>query len=71
MGDLGVTVTPVQPYAARKTYVCPGCEATIPTGVFHLVVVPDDDPSDRRHWHHGCWYKDLRRRFGRSAGRYK
>ena len=35
MGDLlGVTVTPIQAYAARKEYLCPGCEQTIPTGVF-------------------------------------
>jgi len=67
MGDLGVTVTPVQPYAARKTYVCPGCQASIPPGTFHLVVVPDDEPDLRRHWHRGCWYKELRRRFGRDA----
>ncbi len=67
MGDLGMTVTPVQPYAARKTYLCPGCELSIPPGTFHLVVVPDDAPDLRRHWHHGCWYKELRRRYGRGA----
>lgn len=60
-----MTVTPVQPYAARKTYVCPGCDGTIPPGTFHVVVVPDDVQM-RRHWHHGCWHKELRRRFGRG-----
>ncbi|MGA7098409.1 MAG: hypothetical protein WB245_12670 [Acidimicrobiia bacterium] len=65
MGDLlGVTVTPIQAYAARKEYLCPGCEQTIPTGVFHVVVVPDDAPDLRRHWHQGCWHKEMRRRFG-------
>ncbi|MGH8872300.1 MAG: hypothetical protein ACRDWS_10015 [Acidimicrobiia bacterium] len=65
MGDLlGVTVTPVQPYAARKEYVCPGCEMTILPGTFHMVVVPDEEPDLRRHWHHGCWHKEMRRRFG-------
>lgn len=65
MGDLlRVTVTPVQAYAARKEYICPGCELTISPGMFHLVVVPDDEPDLRRHWHHGCWHKEMRRRFG-------
>ncbi len=65
MGDLlGVTVTPVQPYAARKEYLCPGCQLSIELGTFHLVVVPDDEPDLRRHWHHGCWHKEMRRRFG-------
>ncbi|HWL50246.1 MAG TPA: hypothetical protein VNT92_10250 [Acidimicrobiia bacterium] len=70
MGDLlGVTVSPVQPYAARKEYICPGCETIIPPGTFHLVVVPDDEPDLRRHWHHGCWHKEMRRRFGAQASR--
>lgn len=65
MGDLlGVTVTPVQPYAARKEYTCPGCDLSIVPGVYHVVVVPDDAPDLRRHWHHGCWHKEMRRRFG-------
>jgi hypothetical protein len=34
----------------------------IERGVFHLVVVPDDAPDLRRHWHRGCWDKELRRR---------
>jgi hypothetical protein len=59
-------VTPVQPYAARKTYLCPGCDGTIPPGTYHLVVVPDHAPDLRRHWHRGCWNRDLRRRFGKQ-----
>lgn len=66
MGDLRrVTVTPVQPYQAVKTYLCPGCESTILPGTFHLVVIPDEVDM-RRHWHHGCWHKELRRQHGRS-----
>ncbi len=55
-------VEPVQPYQARKTYVCPGCEQHIESGTGHLVVVPEEAPDLRRHWHHGCWYRELRRR---------
>ena len=64
-----VTVAPIQPHAARKTYICPGCDNTIPPGTFHLVVVPDHAPDLRRHWHHGCWNKELRRHFGRDVDR--
>ena len=63
MGPLGVEiVTVVQPYAARKPYMCPGCSSTIPEGVGHLVVVPEEAPDLRRHWHRGCWFKELRAR---------
>jgi hypothetical protein len=69
MGDLhGVTVSPIQPYQAVKEYLCPGCENTIPPGTFHLVVIPVDAHL-RRHWHHGCWHKELRRRYGAQASR--
>ncbi len=64
-----MTVSPVQPYAATKEYVCPGCELTIPAGTFHLVVVPDHEVDLRRHWHQGCWHKELRRRLGAQASR--
>jgi hypothetical protein len=55
-------VKPIQPYQARKEYACPGCESTIAVGVGHVVVVPEEAPDLRRHWHRGCWYKELRRR---------
>ena len=45
----------VQPYEARKTYVCPGCNRDITAGTGHVVVVPHEAPDLRRHWHHGCW----------------
>lgn len=54
-------VHPVQPYQARKTYLCPGCEGVIAPGVFHVVVVPRHEPDLRRHWHRGCWFKEQRR----------
>ncbi len=63
MGPLGVElVTVVQPYAARKPYLCPGCEQTIEVGLGHLVVIPEDAPDLRRHWHRGCWFKEQRSR---------
>lgn len=64
-GHFDVTVTPVQPYAARKAYVCPGCESVIPSGTFHFVVVPDDAPDLRRHWHGGCWHRQQRMNLAR------
>jgi hypothetical protein len=55
-------VKPIQPYQARKEYICPGCESIIDIGVGHVVVVPTETPDLRRHWHRGCWYKEQRRR---------
>ena len=60
--QLDEIVTPVQPYAARKRYACPGCNGSIEPGAFHLVVIPEHAPDLRRHWHHGCWFKEQRRR---------
>ncbi len=48
-----------------KPYRCPGCDHEIRPGVWHLVVVPEDDPNERRHWHEGCWKRELRRVKGR------
>jgi hypothetical protein len=66
MGVLGlnddVVVHPVQPHHARKDYLCPGCEGTIPSGSYHVVAVPRLEPDLRRHWHRGCWFKEQRRR---------
>jgi hypothetical protein len=56
----------VQPYEARKRYICPGCNQDIGIGVGHLVVVPTAAPELRRHWHHGCWDQRHQRRPGRS-----
>ena len=57
-------VNAVQPYQARKAYTCPGCSGSIEPGVGHLVVVPEFEPDLRRHWHRGCWFKEVRRRGG-------
>jgi hypothetical protein len=45
-----------------KTYLCPGCLQEIRAGTPHLVVVEHDDVEGRRHWHTGCWRRELRRR---------
>ncbi len=66
MGDLGIEIVSlVQPYAATKPYLCPGCDLSIEPGIGHFVVVPEDAPDLRRHWHRGCWYIEHRRRYGR------
>lgn len=51
----GATTRYIQPYEATKSYLCPGCNRIIPSGLGHMVVVPPDDPDLRRHWHRGCW----------------
>ena len=55
-------VKPIQPYQARKSYVCPGCDSIIEVGVGHVVVVPTEAPDLRRHWHRGCWHRERRMR---------
>ena len=52
----------VQPYNARKTYLCPGCQQNISPGTGHLVVLPRLAPELRRHWHQTCWEHRHRRR---------
>ena len=44
--------------AAKKFYVCPGCNQNIPPGVAYIVAWPRDtggQGDDRRHWHRHCW----------------
>ena len=65
-GSRATEVRRVQPYEARKPYVCPGCNQEIGVGVGHLVVVPPDAPDLRRHWHHPCWANRRTRRPGRG-----
>jgi hypothetical protein len=60
-----VEVRYLQPFQARKTYVCPGCQQQIPPGTFHVVVVPREAPDLRRHWHRSCWDNRGTRRPGR------
>jgi len=54
-------VRTIQPFAAMKAYICPGCNQEIRVGVGHVVVVPLAEPSARRHWHRGCWQHRSRR----------
>lgn len=61
-----LSIRHVQPRSATKPYLCPGCEGVIPAGRFHLLIMPEADPDLRRHWHHGCWYKEQRRLWGRK-----
>jgi len=56
----------VREVASDKEYRCPGCDHVVRPGVWHLVVVPDDDPDGRRHWHTECWRRELKR-----TGRYR
>ena len=62
-----LSVRPVQPSSALKPYECGGCGQTIPKGRYHVVVVPDEAPDLRRHWHRGCWNKERRRVAGRKV----
>lgn len=62
-----LSVRPVQPASALKRYECGGCGQTIPKGRYHVVVVPDEAPDLRRHWHRGCWNKERRRVGGRGT----
>ncbi|MEL7206888.1 MAG: hypothetical protein AAGK32_01405 [Actinomycetota bacterium] len=65
--DPDVEVRRVQPYEARKTYHCPGCNQDIRPGTGHVVAVPPTAPDLRRHWHRGCWSNRSNRRPGRSS----
>ena len=55
----------IQPYAAKRTYVCPGCNQEIRPGTGHLVIVPLDAVDERRHWHRSCFERRKTRRPGR------
>jgi hypothetical protein len=44
-----------------KDYRCPGCDHVVRAGPWHLVVVPQGEPDERRHWHTECWRRELRR----------
>ena len=57
-------VSHIHPYQAIKTYRCPGCDHEIAPGIGHEVVVPNEAPAERRHWHTSCWHREGRRRKG-------
>jgi hypothetical protein len=50
-----------------KPYRCPGCDLEVRPGMWHLVVVPQDDPDARRHWHERCWQIELNGSRGRPT----
>jgi len=58
----------VRQVSSEKPYTCPGCELIVRPGTWHLVVVPQDDPDARRHWHEHCWKIELNRTRGRPRG---
>ncbi|HZD66750.1 MAG TPA: hypothetical protein VE152_11690 [Acidimicrobiales bacterium] len=66
---LPAEVRAVQPYQATKRYQCPGCNQDIEPRTGHVVVVPEDAPDLRRHWHRPCWQARARRGPGGSARR--
>lgn len=51
----------VRHLTGEKPYRCPGCDHMVRPGLWHLVVVPDGDPDERRHWHTECWRSELKR----------
>lgn len=55
----------VRRLSSDKPYRCPGCDLEVRTGVWHLVVIPQDAADERRHWHEGCWRIELNRTRGR------
>jgi hypothetical protein len=61
----GYEVQRVPAYQAVKDYVCPDCGNTIGPGHGHVVVWPEGEVGERRHWHLHCWRGAARR--GRIA----
>ena len=59
------TVQRVQPYQARKPYLCPGCNQDVEPGIGHLVVVPDGHRTTGGIGITPCWEHRERRRPGR------
>ena len=59
----------MQPYQARKEYLCPGCNQPIAPGTGHTVVIPRAAADLRRHWHHPCWQRRDRRPSATTKGR--
>ncbi len=64
--DAEITVRPVRGSQALKRYDCPICNQAIAVGTPHTVVVPNDAPDHRRHFHTACWRSRHTRRPGRS-----
>jgi hypothetical protein len=56
----------VRRVSTDKSYRCPGCDLEVRPGVWHLVVIREDVPDQRRHWHEHCWRVDVNRTRGRT-----
>jgi hypothetical protein len=59
----------VQPYRETKVYRCPGCQQEIFPRTLHVVVWPEGEPSQRRHWHKACWERHFADELKRAARR--
>jgi hypothetical protein len=59
--------TDVRRVSGDKPYRCPGCDLEVRPGSWHFVVVPEDAPDERRHWHERCWQIELNRTRGRPG----
>jgi hypothetical protein len=59
--------TDVRRVSSDKSYRCPGCDLEVRPGSWHFVVVPQDAPDERRHWHERCWKIELNRTRGRPG----
>lgn len=49
----------------EKSYVCPGCNQSIPAWTGHIVAWREDSlvaADGRRHWHKPCWDRSAHRR---------
>lgn len=43
----------------EKAYRCPYCHGTIAAGTPHTLALPSGRPDDRRHYHTGCWSRQV------------
>jgi hypothetical protein len=53
--DAELSVRRIMGQSATKRYDCPLCNQHIERGTPHVVVVPNDAPELRRHFHTPCW----------------
>jgi len=47
--------------SSRTGATCPYCSQPIAEGRQHIVAWPEGREDFRRHWHRGCWERELRR----------
>lgn len=66
-GPDGTSWTVQRVLRSEKSYTCPGCHQTIPSGLAHVVAFANDHLfgpeaalAERRHWHSGCWQRRSR-----------